>query len=120
MIDKNGIECCDFICAHQDIVKAVNEKMPDEELLYDLAELYKVFGDSTRIKILYVLFEADVCVCDLAQLLGMTQSAISHQLRVLKNSQLVKSRRDGKTIIYSLADDHVRTILNQGMDHITE
>lgn len=120
MIDRNGMECCDFICAHPGVVDAVNAKMPQEELLYDLAELYKVFGDSTRIKILYVLFEADVCVCDLAQLLGMTQSAISHQLRVLKNSQLVKCRRDGKTIIYSLADDHVRTILNQGMDHITE
>lgn len=120
MIDKNGIECCDQVFAHQNIVQAVCEKMPDEELLYDLAELYKVFGDSTRIKILYVLFESDVCVCDIAQLLGMTQSAISHQLRVLKNSQLVKSRRDGKTIIYSLADDHVRTILDQGMDHITE
>lgn len=120
MIDKNGMEQCDYICVHPSVVDSVNKKMPDEELLYDLAELYKVFGDSTRIKILYVLFEADVCVCDLAQLLGMTQSAISHQLRVLKNSQLVKSRRDGKTIIYSLADDHVRTILNQGMDHITE
>ena len=94
--------------------------MPDEELLYDLAELYKVFGDSTRIKILYVLFEAPMCVCDIAQLLGMTQSAISHQLRVLKNSKLVANRRDGKSIIYSLADDHVRTILNQGMNHITE
>jgi len=94
--------------------------MPDEELLYDLAELYKVFGDSTRIKILYVLFEAEMCVCDIAQLLGMTQSAISHQLRVLKGSKLVKNRRDGKTVFYSLADDHVRTILGQGMDHITE
>lgn len=127
MIDKNGIDCCDdlpesceFIQTHPDLVEQVKAEMPDEELLYDLAELYKVFGDSTRIKILYVLFEAPMCVCDIAQLLGMTQSAISHQLRVLKNSHLVANRRDGKSVIYSLADDHVRTILNQGMDHINE
>ncbi|MEG0804749.1 MAG: metalloregulator ArsR/SmtB family transcription factor [Pygmaiobacter sp.] len=98
----------------------MRSELPDEELLYDLAELYKVFGDSTRIKILYVLFEAPMCVCDIAGALSMTQSAISHQLRVLKNSELVKSRRDGKTVIYALADDHVRTILDQGMEHITE
>ena len=127
MVDKNGIECCDaipesceFIQTHPGLVEQVKSEMPDEELLYDLAELYKVFGDSTRIKILYVLFEAPMCVCDIAQLLGMTQSAISHQLRVLKNSKLVANRRDGKSIIYSLADDHVRAILNQGMNHITE
>lgn len=127
MVDKNGIECCDaipesceFIQTHPGLLEQVKSEMPDEELLYDLAELYKVFGDSTRIKILYVLFEAPMCVCDIAQLLGMTQSAISHQLRVLKNSKLVANRRDGKSIIYSLADDHVRTILNQGMNHITE
>ena len=94
--------------------------MPEEEALYDLAELYKVFGDSTRIKILYVLFEQEVCVCDLAQLLGSSVSAISHQLRVLKQARLVKFRRSGKTIFYSLADEHVRTILGQGMDHIRE
>lgn len=120
LIDKNGIECCDFICAHKSVVEAVHDQMPDEELLYDLAELYKVFGDSTRIKILYVLFESEMCVCDLAQILAMSQSAVSHQLRVLKNSRLVKFRREGKTVIYSLADEHVRTIINQGMDHITE
>ena len=120
MLDKNGIERCDYIHAHPGIIEAVQAAMPDEELLYDLAELYKVFGDSTRIKILYVLFEAEMCVCDIAQLLGMTQSAISHQLRVLKGSKLVKNRRDGKTVFYSLADDHVRTILGQGMGHITE
>ena len=94
--------------------------MPGEEELFDLAELFKVFGDSTRIKILYLLFEAEMCVCDIAQLLGMTQSAISHQLQVLKKSKLVKYRREGKTVFYSLADDHVRTILGQGMDHVTE
>ncbi len=102
------------------IVKEVNEQMPDEEILYDLAELFKVFGDSTRIKILYVLFESEMCVNDIASVLNMTSSAISHQLRVLKQSQLIKFRRDGKSIYYSLADDHVRTILDQGIDHICE
>jgi hypothetical protein len=111
---------CEFIHAHPDVIEAVNKSLPQEELLYDLAELYKVFGDSTRIKILYVLFEAELCVCDIAQLLNMTISAISHQLRVLKQAQLVKFRRDGKTVFYSLADDHVRTILGQGMEHICE
>ena len=94
--------------------------MPDEERLYDLAELFKVFGDTTRIRILYALFEAEMCVCDIAELLTMTQSAISHQLRVLKQARLVRSRREGKQIYYSLADDHVRTIIGQGMDHINE
>ena len=94
--------------------------MPPEETLFDLAELFKVFGDSTRVKILYVLFESEMCVCDIAQLLGMTQSAISHQLQVLKKSKLVKSLRKGKTVFYSLADDHVRTIFGQGMEHVAE
>ena len=120
MIDKDGMERCDYIHAHEDIVNAVNAQMPDEEILYNLAELFKVFGDSTRIKILYVLFESEMCVCDIAQLLNMNQSAISHQLRVLKQSKLVKYRRDGKTVFYSLADGHVRTILGQGMEHVAE
>ena len=94
--------------------------MPGEEELFDLAELFKVFGDSTRIRILYVLFESDMCVCGIAELLGMTQSAISHQLAVLKKAKLVRYRREGKTIFYSLSDDHVRTILDQGMEHIEE
>jgi len=98
----------------------VLSEMPDEENLYDLAELFKVFGDTTRIRILYVLFEAEMCVCDIAEILNMTQSAISHQLRVLKQARLVRNRRDGKQIYYSLADDHVRTIIGQGMDHIEE
>ena len=89
-------------------------------MLYDLAELYKIFGDSTRIRILYVLFEAEMCVGDLAQVLNMTTSAISHQLKVLKQAHLVKYRRDGKTVFYSLADDHVRSILDQGLEHISE
>ena len=101
-------------------LEQIKDILPDEELLYDLAELYKVFGDSTRIKILYALFESELCVCDIAKILGMTQSAISHQLRVLKNNKLVKYRRDGKTIIYALADGHVRTILDQGLEHIEE
>ena len=105
---------------HEAIVNQVNQNMPDEEVLYDLAELFKIFGDSTRIKILYVLFESEMCVCDIAQLLGMTQSAISHQLRSLKQSRLVKARREGKTVFYSLADGHVRTILDQGMEHVAE
>ena len=103
------------IHVHEEIVAQVNENMPDEETLYDLADLFRIFADSTRIKILYVLFESEMCVCDIAQLLGMTQSAISHQLRSLKQSKLVKGRRDGKTVFYSLADSHVRTILDQGM-----
>lgn len=94
--------------------------MPGEDTLYDLTELFRIFGDSTRIRILYVLFEAEMCVCDIAALLGMTQSAISHQLKALKNARLVKSRRDGKTVFYSLADDHVKTIIDQGLEHILE
>ena len=98
----------------------VENSLPDEESLYDLAELFKVFGDTTRIRILYVLFESEMCVCDIAEILNMTQSAISHQLRVLKQARLVKNRREGKQIYYFLADDHVRTIIGQGMDHIEE
>ena len=94
--------------------------MPDEDTLYVLTELFRIFGDSTRIRILYVLFEAEMCVCDIAALLGMTQSAISHQLRALKNAKLVTSRREGKTVFYSLADDHVKTIIDQGLEHILE
>ncbi|MEF9918992.1 MAG: metalloregulator ArsR/SmtB family transcription factor [Eubacterium sp.] len=120
MIDKNGIERCDIAHDHKNIIKEVRGKMPDEEMLYDLAELFKVFGDSTRVRILCVLFESEMCVCDIAELLNMSQSAISHQLRVLKQAKLLKNRRDGKTIYYSLADDHVRTIFNQGLEHINE
>ena len=111
---------CEFMHVHEDIVEKVNREMPQEDALFDLAELFKIFGDSTRIRILYVLFESEMCVCDIAQLLGMTQSAISHQLQVLKKSKLVKYRREGKTVFYSLADGHVRTILDQGMEHISE
>ena len=114
------IECCDTIEVHEELLKIVDETMPEETELYDLAELFKVFGDSTRIRILFVLFEAEVCVCDLAQALNMTQSAISHQLKILKQNKLVKSRREGKSIFYSLADDHLRTIISLGREHIEE
>lgn len=111
---------CELIHVHEEIVNRVSQEMPDEDALFDLSELFKVFGDSTRIRILYCLFESEMCVCDIATLLNMTQSAISHQLSVLKKSKLVKSRRSGKTVFYSLADGHVRAIINQGMEHIQE
>lgn len=113
-------DTCGYLCVHEDTVAQVQAALPQEDTLIQLADLFKVFGDGTRIRILYVLFEAEVCVCDLAKLLGMTQSAISHQLRLLKQARLVKSRRDGKTIFYALADEHVRTLLQQGMEHINE
>jgi len=117
---QSGVECCDSVCVHEEILQKVTGRMPKEEELYDLAELFKVFGDSTRIRILFVLFEAEVCVCDLAEALQMTQSAVSHQLKILKQAKLVKNRRAGKSIFYSLADDHVRTIIGQGLEHIEE
>ncbi|MBB6715320.1 ArsR/SmtB family transcription factor [Clostridium gasigenes] len=120
MEDNNKIEKCSCNVIHKDIVEKVRLSIPKEETLYDLAELFKVFGDSTRIKILCALFEAEMCVCDIANLLNMTQSAISHQLRVLKSNRLVKYRRDGKVIYYSLDDDHIKHIFDAGLSHITE
>ena len=120
MDDLNQSERYDCGHLHEDILSRVNEAMPDDEILYDLAELFKIFGDSTRIKILYVLLESEMCVCDIAQLLGMTQSAISHQLRVLRGGNLVRSRRDGKSVFYSLSDDHVRTVVRTATEHIRE
>ena len=120
MEDRYNVECCDFIHAHEDIVEKVRQVMPGEDTLYDLTELFRIFGGSTRVRILYVLFESEMCVCDIAALLGMTQSAISHQLRALKSARLVKSRREGKTVFYSLADDHVKAIINQGLEHVSE
>ena len=105
---------------HKDIVDKVAKVMPDEAMLYEAAELLKVFGDATRIRIIFVLCQSEMCVCDIARLLGMTQSAISHQLKVLKAANLVESRREGKTIYYSLADDHVKSIIAQGYEHLTE
>ena len=105
---------------HQDALRLAAEGLPREELLYDLAELFKTFGDTTRIKILYALMDNALCVCDIAALLGASPSAISHQLRLLKQARLVKFRREGKSAFYSLADDHVHTVLAQGMSHILE
>ena len=112
----NGV----FLAVHEEVVKKVLETLPDEEELYDLAELFKVFGDSTRIRILHALFESELCVGDIAQILNLSQSAVSHQLKLLKDAKLVRFRREGKIIFYSLDDDHVRTILSMGMEHIEE
>lgn len=120
MSERNELDRCDCNVIHEDVVNTVKEKMPPEETLYDLAELFKVFGDTTRIKLLWALAESDMCVCDLAVLLNMTQSAISHQLRVLKQARLVKSRKDGKVVYYSLDDAHVKQIFDQGITHINE
>jgi ArsR family transcriptional regulator len=118
--DETIIERCDCVEVHSDVVDRIRQEMPEEETLYDLAELYKVFGDSTRVRILWALDTADLCVCDIAALLNMTQSAISHQLRVLKQARLVRYRRVGKNVYYSLDDDHVRSIFEQGLSHIRE
>ncbi len=104
----------------EEIVSKLLEQQPDDEILYDLAELFKVFGDSTRIKILYSMFDAELCVNDIARLLNLSQSSVSHQLRILKTSKLVKFRREGKSIFYSLDDEHVRKILSMGMEHVEE
>jgi len=114
------IDRCDCSVIHEDVVNRVKENMPQEETLYDLAELFKVFGDSTRVRILWALDESEMCVCDIAVLLNMTQSAISHQLRVLKQARLVKNRRDGKVVYYSLEDEHIKGIFDLGLIHIKE
>lgn len=115
-----SIERCESNAIHEDIINQVRDKMPQQESLSDLAELFKVFGDLTRIRILWALHEAEMCVCDIAVLLNMTQSAISHQLRVLKQANLVKNRKEGKVVYYSLVDDHVRVIFDQGLIHSSE
>lgn len=117
---EQDTDCCQTPHHHMDLVSRWKEDMPDEDTLYDLADLYKIFGDSTRIKMMYLLLKSEMCVCDIADVLNMNQSAISHQLRVLKQNKLVKSRREGKSVIYSLADQHVMSILSQGMEHILE
>lgn len=116
----NHADCCDELCVHKDLVDKVLSELPDEEVLYDLAELFKVFGDSTRVRILVALFESELCVCDISESLGMTQSAVSHQLQILRTNKLVKGRRDGKQMYYSLADEHVVSIIGQGLSHILE
>ncbi|MBQ2085033.1 MAG: winged helix-turn-helix transcriptional regulator [Oscillospiraceae bacterium] len=103
-----------------ELLEKLRQDLPEDEILYDLSELFRVFGDSTRIKILYALFESELCVNDIAQLLGMTQSSVSHQLRILKSAKLVKFKRDGKQMIYSLDDDHVRSIISLGLEHTEE
>ena len=120
MTDMSEDLFCEQVQVHGDLVQVVRQHLPDEGELSDLAELFKIFGDSTRIRILYVLFEHEVCVCDIAEILGMTQSAISHQLRIIKQARLVKSRRDGKTIYYSLSDDHVKSIVGLAREHLEE
>lgn len=117
--NKSSKDICNCNVIHEDIVNKVRSKMPQEEKLYDLADLFKVFGDTTRIKIIYALFEEQMCVCDIATTLGMSQSAISHQLRVLKAARLVKYRREGKVVYYSLDDEHVKNIFDQGFSHIS-
>lgn len=119
-MNREEAECCEEIVVHDKTVREVLQEMPEDETLKELADFYKVFGDATRVKILFVLLQAEMCVCDLAETLGMTQSAISHQLRVLKQMKLVKNRREGKTVYYSLADGHIQTIISQGMEHILE
>lgn len=118
--NERKIENCNVNIIHEDIVVRVKDKLPAEETLYDLAELFKVFGDTTRIKIICALFESEMCVCDLSALLNISQSAISHQLRVLKSARLVKFRRAGKVIYYSLDDEHIKQIFDAGLHHITE
>ncbi|MBQ9227428.1 MAG: winged helix-turn-helix transcriptional regulator [Eubacterium sp.] len=119
-MEKDVIEFCETKHIHHERLQTVYEKLPDETTLYDLSELFKVFGDSTRIRILFVLFECEVCVCDLAEALNMTQPAVSHQLKILKQNRLVKSCRRGKSVFYSLADEHVKTVIAQGLEHIQE
>lgn len=119
-MERMDSPCCEENLVHQDAVEQVRGLLPPDETLYDLAELFKIFGDSTRVKILYALLESELCVCDIAKLMEVSQSAVSHQLRVLKASKLVKFRREGKTVYYALADEHVIRILSQGMEHILE
>lgn len=116
----NEMPHCDYMHAHPETIEKIKAAMPDDDRLIDLAELFKVFGDSTRIKILSALSGGELCVCDISTAVGMTSSAVSHQLKILKNAKLVGFRREGKTVFYSLADDHVNTILEQGLDHISE
>ena len=113
------IELCEHECSHNELISSVEKLMPNEDVIYDVAELFKVFGDSTRTKILTALFESEMCVCDIGKLLNMTKSAISHQLRILRQSKLVKARKSGKEVFYSLADNHVKIIFKMAIDHVT-
>lgn len=117
---QSEIDVCLTGCIHQDTVQTVKSKMPDPVALYQLADLFKLFGDSTRASILWALSESEMCVCDLCALLKMKQPAVSHQLKNLKQARIVKNRRDGKVVYYSLDDDHIRQMLNMAMEHLTE
>ena len=119
-IEKRECECCDGLCLHEDVIGRVARNMPPESELLDLVDLFKAFADGTRMKILYALFEAEMCVCDIAQLLGISQSAISHQLRIIKQARLVKNRREGKTVYYSLADEYIKQIVGTAKKHLEE
>lgn len=116
----NEILRCDCNIIHEDVVASVRTQMPPDENLYDLAELFKVFGDTTRVKIMWALDKSEMCVCDISVLLNMTKSAVSHQLRVLKQARLIKYRKEGKNVYYSLDDEHIRGIFEMGMSHIGE
>lgn len=111
---------CEVVSINEEKVKEIKDKLPNDETIFDLAELFKVFGDSTRMKIICALLEEELCVCDIASITNSTPSAISHQLRVLKQAKLVKYRKDGKTVYYSLDDDHVKEIYEKGREHIEE
>ena len=113
-------EVCESEVIHDEIVKKVKATFPKDEMIFDLADFYKIFGDTTRVKILYALDKSELCVCDISALLGMSVSAVSHQLRALRESDLVRTKRDGKVIYYSLADEHVKSILECGIEHISE
>lgn len=118
--NETSEEVCTQTVIHEDIINEVKNHMPSEEILSDVAELFKVLGDKTRTRILHALFQAEMCVCDMASLLGMSQSSISHQLRVLKQAKLVKNRKEGKVVYYSLSDDHVKYIFDQAFQHVIE
>ena len=118
-MQKND-EVCECEVIHEDVVNEVKATFPKDEMIFDLADFYKIFGDTTRVKILYALDKSELCVCDISALLAMSVSAVSHQLRTLRESNLVRTKRQGKVIYYSLADDHVKSILECGIDHISE
>jgi len=120
MNDSDSFENCSINVIHEDIIKKVSNLMPDDKKLYELSELFKVLGDTTRVKIIYALFESEMCVCDISALFNMNQSAISHQLRTLKQARLVKFRRDGKVVYYSLDDEHVKLLFDYGLIHVKE
>lgn len=111
---------CEITIIHEDVVKEVKKIMPKDDEIYDLAEFFKVFADSTRMKMIYALMENELCVCDLANIVNTTQSAISHQLKILRQSKLVKFRKEGKVVYYSLDDEHISQILKKGREHIEE